>query len=184
MRKQHQRLNPTKVDSVDALAKLDKSKQPKKKKKKRRKRVKPGMHPSEIDLKTFDLGRGVETMYRTTYRTHINLSSIADNKANIMLSINAIVISIALPQLLPLLEDSRHLVGPTILLLLVCIAAIVLATLSTRPKITEGKFTREDIEKRTANLLFFGNFYEMPFFKDYHWGMMEMLKDQDFCTAP
>lgn len=179
LRKQHQRLNPTKVDSVDALAKLDKSKQPKKKKKKRRKRVKPGMHPSEIDLRTFDLGRGVETMYRTTYRTHINLSSIADNKANIMLSINAIVISIALPQLLPLMESSRHLVGPTILLLLVCIAAIVLATLSTRPKITEGKFTREDIEKRTANLLFFGNFYEMPF-KDYHWGMMEMLKDQDF----
>lgn len=179
LRKQHQRLNPTKVDSVDALAKLDKSKQPKKKKKKKRKRVKPGMHPSEIDLRTFDLGRGVETMYRTTYRTHINLSSIADNKANIMLSINAIVISIALPQLLPLLEDTRHLVGPTILLLLVCIAAIVLATLSTRPKITEGKFTREDIEKRTANLLFFGNFYEMPF-KDYHWGMMEMLKDQDF----
>ncbi len=181
LRKQHQRLHPTKVDSVEALSELDKSKLPekKKKKKKKRKRVKPGMHPSEIDLKTFDLGRGVETMYRTTYRTHINLSSIADNKANIMLSINAIVISIALPQLLPLLEDSRHLVIPTILLLLVCISAIVLATLSTRPKITEGKFTRDDIEKRTANLLFFGNFYEMPF-KDYHWGMMEMLKDQDF----
>ena len=137
------------------------------------------MHPSEVNIKTFDLGRGVETMYRTTYRTHINLSSIADNKANIMLSINAIVISIALPQLLPLLEDSPHLVIPTILLLAVCTGAIVLATLSTRPKITEGKFTREDIEKRTANLLFFGNFYEMPF-QDYHWGMMEMIKDQDF----
>ena len=179
--KQKQRLNPTKVDSVEALAELDKSKLPKKKKKKKNKRpkLKPGMSPSEVDVKSFDLGRGVETMYRTTYRTHINLSSIADNKANIMLSINAIVISISLPQLLPLLSDSAYLVVPTIMLLSVCIVAIVLATLSTRPKITEGKFTREDIEKRTANLLFFGNFYEMPF-KDYHWGMMEMLKDQDF----
>ncbi len=177
LQKQHERLNPTKVDSVEALPKLEKKKKQRKKKKK--KKIKPGMHPSEIDLRNFDLGRGVETMYRTTYRTHINLSSIADNKANIMLSINAIVISIALPQLLPLLEDSKHLVVPTILLLLVCIVAIVLATLSTRPKITEGKFTREDIKKRTANLLFFGNFYEMPL-KDYHWGMMEMLKDQDF----
>ncbi|MEO1257474.1 MAG: Pycsar system effector family protein [Bacteroidota bacterium] len=179
--KQKQRLNPTKVDSVEALAELDKSKLPKKKKKKKNKRpkLKPGMSPSEVDVKSFDLGRGVETMYRTTYRTHINLSSIADNKANIMLSINAIVISISLPQLLPLLSDSAYLVVPTIMLLGVCIVAIVLATLSTRPKITEGKFTREDIEKRTANLLFFGNFYEMPF-KDYHWGMMEMLKDQDF----
>ena len=179
LQKQNQRLNPTKVDSVDALAELDKSKQPKKKRKKKKKKIKPGMNPSEIDLKTFDLGRGVETMYRTTYRTHINLSSIADNKANIMLSINAIVISIALPQLLPLLENSKHLVVPTILLLIVCVAAIILATLSTRPKITEGKFTREDIENRTANLLFFGNFYEMPF-KDYHWGMTEMIRDQDF----
>ena len=177
LQKQLERLNPTKVDSVEALPELDKKKKPKKKRKKQK--IKPGMNPAEIDLRTFDLGRGVETMYRTTYRTHINLSSIADNKANIMLSINAIVISIALPQLLPLLETSTHLVWPTIMLLLVCIAAIVLATLSTRPKITEGKFTREDIKKRTANLLFFGNFYEMPF-KDYHWGMMEMLKDQDF----
>ena len=177
LQKQLERLNPTKVDSVEALPKLDKKKKPKKKRKKQK--IKPGMHPSEIDLRNFDLGRGVETMYRTTYRTHINLSSIADNKANIMLSINAIVISIALPQLLPLVETSGHLVWPTIMLLLVCITAIVLATLSTRPKITEGKFTREDIKKRTANLLFFGNFYEMPF-KDYHWGMMEMLKDQDF----
>ena len=137
------------------------------------------MTSSEIDLRQFDLGRGVETMYRTTYRTHINLSSIADNKANIMLSINAIVISIALPQLLPLMDEMPILKYPTFLLLIVCVIAIVLATLSTRPKITEGKFTREDIEQRKANLLFFGNFYEMPL-KDYHWGMMEMIKDSDF----
>ena len=182
LEKQLQRLNPTKVESVEALAALDKTKQQQKEKagkKKKRKKIKPGMTPSEIDLKSYDLGRGVETMYRTTYRTHINLSSIADNKANIMLSINAIVISIALPQLLPLLEDTPYLLVPTLLLLFVCITSIVLATLSTRPKITEGKFTREDIEKRTANLLFFGNFYEMSF-DDYHWGMMEMLRDQDF----
>jgi hypothetical protein len=95
------------------------------------------------------------------------------------LSINAIVISITLPQLLPLLSDSTHFIIPTIILLGVCVSAIVLATLSTRPKITEGKFDRKDIENRTANLLFFGNFYEMPL-KDYHWGMMELIKDQDF----
>ncbi len=179
LQKQHQRLNPTKVESVDELARLDKNKIYKRPKKKKKRKIQPGMSSSEIDLKTFDLGRGVETMYRTTYRTHINLSSIADNKANIMLSINAIVISISLPQLLPLLEDSKGLVIPTIILLLSCISAIVLATISTKPKITEGKFTREDIEKRIANLLFFGNFYKMPL-KDYHWGMTEMIKDQDF----
>ena len=179
LEKQKERLSPTQVESVDALVALDKSKKKKKEKNKKRKKVKPGMASSDIDLQSFDLGRGVETMYRTTYRTHINLSSIADNKANIMLSINAIVISITLPQLLPLLDTSKHFIIPTIILLGVCVVAIVLATLSTRPKITEGKFDRKDIENRTANLLFFGNFYEMPL-KDYHWGMMELIKDQDF----
>ena len=57
--------------------------------------------------------------------------------------------------------------------------ALVYAILSTRPKITEGKFTREDIENKRSNLLFFGNFYNMPM-NDFHWGMMEMIKDSDF----
>ena len=49
----------------------------------------------------FKPGRGVETMYRATYRTHVNLSSIADNKANIMLSVNAIVLSVVVANLWP-----------------------------------------------------------------------------------
>jgi len=118
-------------------------------------------------------------MYRTTYRTHVNLSSIADNKANIMLSINAIVISITLSSLIPRFETSPKLIFPTIVLLAVCLAAVVFATLSTRPKITEGKFTREDISNKRSNLLFFGNFYNMNI-DDFHWGMMEMIKDSDF----
>ncbi len=135
----------------------------------------------DMDLEIGDsrLGRGVETMYRTTYRTHVNLSSIADNKANIMLSINAIILSITVSSLLPRFDDNPKLIIPTIVLLIVCLASVVFATLSTRPKITEGKFTREDIEKKRSNLLFFGNFYNMEL-EDFHWGMLEMIKDQDF----
>lgn len=134
---------------------------------------------ANINLKQINLGRGVETMYRTTYRTHINLSSIADNKANIMLSINAIIVSITLSTLVPRFEESPELILPTGVLLMVCLTAIILATLSTRPKITEGRFTRKDIENRTSNLLFFGNFYNMSL-EDYSWGMLEMIKDEDF----
>ena len=134
---------------------------------------------SSVELKQLNLGRGVETMYRTTYRTHVNLSSIADNKANIMLSINAVVISIILSSLVPRLDANPKLIIPTIILLVVCLLAIVFATLSTRPKITEGRITREDIENKKSNLLFFGNFYNMSL-EDFHWGMMEMIKDNDF----
>ena len=118
-------------------------------------------------------------MYRTTYRTHVNLSSIADNKANIMLSINAIIISIVITNLVPRIGTEPRLFFPTALLLVVCLTALVFAILSTRPKITKGEFTREDIEQKRANLLFFGNFYKMDL-DVFHWGMTELIKDSDF----
>jgi len=173
LRKQKLRLNPTEIESVEALRAKDKSK-----KKQKSKEPKVGKN-GDFMLNEARLGRGVETMYRTTYRTHVNLSSIADNKANIMLSINAIVISIVLPQLLPRFSENPRLILPTIIMLSVCLIAIIFATLSTRPKITEGKIAREDIKDRKGNLLFFGNYYKMKM-EDFHWGMMEMIKDSDY----
>lgn len=173
LRKQKRRLNPNEVESVEALRAKDKNKR------KVKLKTAKGKSDGHADLSDLRLGRGVETMYRTTYRTHTNLSSIADNKANIMLSINAIVISIVLPQLLPLLETNPKLMLPTGILLVVCLIAIVFATLSTRPKITEGKVSREDIDAQKGNLLFFGNYYRMDI-NDFHHGMTEMIKDSDF----
>lgn len=175
LKKQQRRLNPKEVASVDALRKRDKGKS----KNKPAKASKKEESDAQPELNDMRLGRGVETMYRTTYRTHVNLSSIADNKANIMLSINAIIISIVLPQLLPRLSTEQHLIIPTFVLLIVCLVSIVFATLSTRPKITEGKVSREDIENKKGNLLFFGNYYKMKL-EDFHWGMKEMIVDSDY----
>jgi predicted metal-dependent HD superfamily phosphohydrolase len=170
LNKQKLRLNP---DTLKVMQEEERSKKKKKKKKKKNK----GQDGDQ--LKELNLGRGVETMYRTTYRTHVNLSSIADNKANIMLSINAIIISIVVSSLVPRFSDNPRLILPTILLLAVCLSALVFAILSTRPKVTEGRVTRENIEKKNSNLLFFGNFYNMDL-DDFHWGMMEMIRDSDF----
>ena len=57
--------------------------------------------------------RGIETMFRISFRNHVSFSSIADSKANIMLSINAIIISIALSTLIPNFDDSPALIIPT-----------------------------------------------------------------------
>ena len=167
LQKQKVRLDP------DVLEIVEEAKAESKKKKKKKK------SGSGDGLKELNLGRGVETMYRTTYRTHVNLSSIADNKANIMLSINAIIISIVVTNLVPRFDDERWVVLPTAILLAVCLAALVFAILATRPKVTEGRVTRSDIEAKRSNLLFFGNFYNMEL-TDFHWGMMEMIKDSDF----
>jgi len=170
--KQKLRLSPESMVMAAYSSELEKKSSKKSKKKKEK-------NPAEFEIKDLRLGRGVETMYRVSYRTHVNLSSIADNKANIMLSINALIISIIISSLVPSLDENQRLIIPTIVLLLVCLVSVVYATLSTRPKVTEGKFTREDIEEKRSNLLFFGNYYNMEM-DDFHWGMMEMIKDQDF----
>jgi len=135
--------------------------------------------PKKTENKVEEPKRGIETVFRITLPNHIRLSAIADNKANIMLSINAIVLSITISTLVPGFGDNPNLILPTFLLLGVCIVAIIFATLSTRPQVSSGVFTREDIINKRSNLLFFGNFHGMD--KDeYLWGMKEMLKDKDY----
>ncbi|MBW6481661.1 MAG: HD domain-containing protein [Vicingaceae bacterium] len=123
--------------------------------------------------------KGIETMFRTALKNHMELSAIADNKANIMLSINALVISIVVSSLISKFDKHPEFIFPTVLMLVICLIAIVLATLSTKPKITEGKFTTDDVKNRKANLLFFGNFHSMNL-PDYEWGMKELMKDGDY----
>ncbi|TCN58575.1 HD domain-containing protein [Flavobacterium circumlabens] len=125
--------------------------------------------------------RGVDTLFRVTLGNHTRLSGIADSKANILLSVNAIIISIALSSIIPKLDSPKnaHLVIPTFIMLMSSVITIIFAILSTRPKVTSGFFTREDVEAKKVNLMFFGNFYKMPL-KDYDWAMNEMMKDRDY----
>ncbi|MEQ6167346.1 MULTISPECIES: Pycsar system effector family protein [unclassified Ekhidna] len=123
--------------------------------------------------------RGIETMFRTTSKNHMELSAIADNKANIMISINSIILSVLVSVLIRKLEEYPHMTVPAIMLTLVCLTTIVFAVLATRPNVTKGRFKHEDIINKQTNLLFFGNFHRMKF-DDYEWGMKEMLKDADY----
>lgn len=123
--------------------------------------------------------RGIETMFRTTSENHVTLSGMADTKANIMISINTIILSIIVSVLFRKLEEFPHLLLPTLMLVTTCLVTIVLAILATRPNVAKGKFTKDDILNKKTNLLFFGNFHNMEL-KDYEWGMKEMMKDYDY----
>ena len=122
--------------------------------------------------------RGVETMFRVTLRNHNNLSRIADNKANIMLSINAIMLSIIVSSLVPKIGASPNFLIPTIILIAVCMTSIILATLSTRPKITSAKYSDEKFLQKRFNILFFGNFYQIPIEK-FEWGIKNLMHDEE-----
>jgi predicted metal-dependent HD superfamily phosphohydrolase len=125
--------------------------------------------------------RGIDTLFRVTLNNHTRLSEIADSKANILLSVNAIIISIVLSTLIPKLDSPSnvHLVIPTFVLVMFSVVSIIFAILSTRPKVSSGTFTEKDVEDRKVNLLFFGNFYKMPY-KDYENAVNEMMKDREY----
>lgn len=125
--------------------------------------------------------RGIETMFRVTLNNHTKLSQIADSKANILLSVNAIIISVALSTLIPKLDgpSNSHLIIPTFVMIMSSVACIILAIMSTRTKVSSGTFTRKEIEEKKVNLLFFGNFYKMPM-EEYLWAMKEMMADRQY----
>lgn len=123
--------------------------------------------------------RGVETMFRITSRNHLQLSSMADSKANIMISINTILISILISGYASRMAEYPQFVLPVLTLVLVSLVTIVLSVLATRPSVSKGKFSKQDIIGKKTNLLFFGNFHGMDI-KDYEWGVAEMMKDSDY----
>jgi predicted metal-dependent HD superfamily phosphohydrolase len=123
--------------------------------------------------------RGVQTMFRTTSNNHMELSGMADNKANIMITVNSIILSVTISYLIAKIAFYPQYIIPTAILVLTSLICVTLSILATRPSVNIGKFTEEDIRNKKTNLLFFGNFHKMQL-TDYQWGMHQMLQDKDY----
>lgn len=136
---------------------------------KKRKKKKP--KPSSLGT-----SRGIETMFRTSYRVHMDLSSLADTKANIMISINGLIISITLASVAPRIALNPALLWPTSILVIGCLLALVYAVLAARPRVSSKPLTLEDLRENRANILFFGNFVNMSE-DDFVEGMKDLMLD-------
>ncbi|MES1218675.1 MAG: Pycsar system effector family protein, partial [Bacteroidota bacterium] len=123
--------------------------------------------------------RGISTVFRIMASNHANLSHMADNKAHIMISVNSIILSVVISLLIRHLDEHQNLVIPTITLVGFCVAATIFAVLATRPNVSQGTFTKDDIHHKKTNLLFFGNFHSMQL-EEYDWAMKEMMSDKDY----
>jgi HD superfamily phosphodiesterase len=132
----------------------------------------------EKDLAT----KGIQTMLRLTSENQMKLSDMADHKANILISVNAIIISVILSVLMRRLQEDTYLTIPTVIFLVVAVVTIVIAILATRPKISNGTFSNQDILDKKTNLLFFGNFHRATY-EDYDTAMRKMMKDADYLYA-
>ena len=125
------------------------------------------------------MSKGIQTMLRLTSENHLKLSDMADHKANILISVNAIIISVILSVLLRKLSDAPYLTIPSIIFLIVAVTTIVISIVATRPKISGGEFTLEDVKEKKTNLLFFGNFYKATY-EQYNVAMRSMMRDTDY----
>jgi len=125
------------------------------------------------------MSKGIQTMLRLTSENHLKLSELADHKANILISVNSIIISVILSLLLRKLQEEPALKIPTIIFLTISVATIVISILATRPKMAGGEFTLEDVKNKKTNLLFFGNFYKATY-EEYNKAMREMMLDTDY----
>jgi hypothetical protein len=123
--------------------------------------------------------REATAVFRIMASNQSNLSKMADDKAHIMISVNSIILSVIVGFLSKELKNNYNLIYPTIAIVTTGVLTIVFSILATRPNVTSGKFTREDIQNKKTNLLFFGNFFRMSL-SDYDWAMQELLNDKQY----
>jgi hypothetical protein len=121
--------------------------------------------------------RGVETMFRACYRVQMELTALADNKANMMISINGIIISVIIAAVSPKLDANPWLILPSTVFLVGTLVSIVFSILAARPRISTQPITLQDLANSKGNILFFGNFANLS--RDhFQEGMLELMEDR------
>jgi hypothetical protein len=104
--------------------------------------------------------RGRETLFRSTYQNQSNLIQMADNKANIIISINTMIISsiIAITgygAVAGKIETyDAKVLAPVVLIILSCLVSVIFAIQAARPKLIRAK--QEGGEMQKTSMLFFG----------------------------
>lgn len=122
--------------------------------------------------------KGVETLFRTTLANHIKLSEMADRKANLMISINTIVISVVLSAYVRKVDTPPHLIIPSVLLLVVCLTTIIVSLLATNPTISSVKNRFSEPSVAPVDLLFFGNYSQLTA-DEYRQNLRQLLSNDE-----
>ncbi|MEM6321280.1 MAG: Pycsar system effector family protein [Bacteroidota bacterium] len=122
--------------------------------------------------------RAIQTFFRTNYRNHINLSAIADNKANIMISVNAILLSVMISLLSyrNMAETKPMILMAVIVFFITGLTSLIFAVLSARPKVTALNQKIQDKVATQKNIIFFGNFVHLSL-EQYEEAMDNVFRD-------
>ena len=130
-------------------------------------------------LLTGDPGKGLDIFFQVSSSNSQQLSNMADNKANILITVNSIIISAIVSFYLRKLSENDYLYIPAFLILGTSLSSMICSILATRPKVSRGTFNQKELNLRQVNLLFFGNFYKMKLEK-YTEGILMMINDTNY----
>lgn len=119
-------------------------------------------------------GSHLDHLVRQTRMHHTQLSSMADMKANMLLTITSVVITLSVRYI-----TEPHLKWATTVLIVFCLLTIGLATYAVMPKVPFFYKQRKavDIRAPSFNLLFFADFVRLPY-KEFEMAMEEVMNDQ------
>ncbi len=121
--------------------------------------------------------RSIDTLFRTAYRAQLDMLSLATTKANIMISLNGLLLSVIVILGNQTINYSSDFIVPVAMLLITCAAATVFAILAARPNISRKYFTQEDFDTDHATLLDFEEFTDIDE-KEFTDVMMRMLSSR------
>jgi len=129
------------------------------------------------------LSRATVNVFRTTQRNNIDLTAIADNKANVLLSTNAIMLTFIIPLVLGYADFviEKHIYIPLIIFATTCFATIYIAAQVLKPSDFDTKRHSLDPNVKSSPF-FFGNFYKMEV-DEYYQFLRDSLADENFIKA-
>jgi hypothetical protein len=133
---------------------------------------------SKIPLQEFH-DTGISSFFRVLSNNLNQQNMLADNKANIMISINTVVLSLVIGSSARNIEYWQNLFVPIIMFVLTSLVTTVFAVLATRPTFVKGIITQDDLDNKKSTLFFFGNFTSLSL-QDFEDSMLVILKDDEY----
>lgn len=122
--------------------------------------------------------RGVDTLFRVTYMSHVQLSQQADTKAGMLFSINGLIVSVLIALLTGRATELTPMFAPVVVLMLGAVVSLALAVSVARPRIVCRPPTLEQVSANEGNLLFFSHFAALD--RDtFQQGMRIVMQDRD-----
>lgn len=122
--------------------------------------------------------RSTETLFRNAVRSNLDLTSIADNKANIMISVNGFILTVIVTAGGLVIQNDPNLIYPFAMILVTAIASIGCAVMAVKPKMNLTDDTLEDLRQDKSSIIYFKHYMNMDP-DDYVCEMKRVLEDVD-----